>query len=342
MLEILRNALIVIVITCLVWLFAEAESLRTTQGPAEIVFVTETGSDRVVMLPDASDKLSGRVMMQVELEGSAASIDAAERVLRRPLRVTPGMDGVPREPGERLVRLQEVIRSHPDLRELGITVRKIDPAEARIIIDEVETRELKVVSPVERDDVEGAVEVRPATVKVRLPASQARLLTDSSVLIARLDAEVVRSLARGRRQTVPGVTLTLPPELTLPAAVALEPRTVDVSLTMRAQVRTITLRTVPVHVRLAPAELGTWDIEIPEQDRFITDVACTGPFEGIAALEDRSVTLVATLALSFEELERGITSKDVVFLDLPPGVKAEAVTRNVRLTIKRRTAEKTP
>ena len=342
MLEFLRNALIVIVITCLVWLFAEAESLRTMQGPAEIVFVTETGSDRMVMLPDATDKLSGRVMAQVEIEGSAASIDAAERVLRRPLRVTPGMDGVPREPGERLVRLQEVIRSHPDLRELGITVRKIDPAEARIIIDEVETRELKVVSPVERDDVEGAVEVRPATVKVRLPASQARLLTDSSVLIARPDAEVVRSLARGRRQTVPGVTLTLPPEITLPAAVSLEPRTVDVSLTMRAQVRTITLRTVPVHVRLAPAELGMWDIEIPEQDRFITDVSCTGPFEGIAALEDRSVTLVATLAISFEELERGITSKDVVFLDLPQGVKAEAVSRNVRLTIKRRTAEKTP
>ena len=342
MLEFIRNALIVIVITCLVWLFAEAESLRTTQGPAEIVFVTEAGSDRVVMLPDSADKLSGRVMTQVEIEGSAASIDAAERVLRRPLRLTPGMDGVPREPGERMVRLAEVLRSHPDLRQLGITVRKIDPAEVRIMIDQIETRELKVVSPVERDDVEGAVEVRPATVKMRLPASQAKLLAESSVLTARLDADVVRSLTRGRRQTVPGVTLALPPELTLPGVVALEPRTVDVSLTMRAQVRTITIPTVPVHVRLAPAELGMWDIEIPEQDRFITDVSCTGPFEGIAALEDRSVTLVATLALSFEELERGITSKEVVFLDLPPGVKAEAATRNVRLTIKRRTAERTP
>lgn len=342
MLEFIRNALIVIVITCLVWLFAEAESLRTTQGPAEIVFVTEAGSDRVVMLPDSADKLSGRVMTQVEIEGSAASIDAAERVLRRPLRLTPGMDGVPREPGERMVRLAEVLRSHPDLRQLGITVRKIDPAEVRIMIDQIETRELKVVSPVERDDVEGAVEVRPATVKMRLPASQAKLLTESSVLTARLDADVVRSLTRGRRQTVPGVTLALPPELTLPGVVALEPRTVDVSLTMRAQVRTITIPTVPVHVRLAPAELGMWDIEIPEQDRFITDVSCTGPFEGIAALEDRSVTLVATLALSFEELERGVTSKEVVFLDLPPGVKAEAATRNVRLTIKRRAAERTP
>ena len=342
MLEFIRNALIVIVITCLVWLFAEAESLRTTQGPAEIVFVTEAGSDRVVMLPDSADKLSGRVMTQVEIEGSAASIDAAERVLRRPLRLTPGMDGVPREPGERMVRQAEGLRSHPDLRQLGITVRKIDPAEVRIMIDQIETRELKVVSPVERDDVEGAVEVRPATVKMRLPASQAKLLAESSVLTARLDADVVRSLTRGRRQTVPGVTLALPPELTLPGVVAPEPRTVDVSLTMRAQVRTITIPTVPVHVRLAPAELGMWDIEIPEQDRFITDVSCTGPFEGIAALEDRSVTLVATLALSFEELERGITSKEVVFLDLPPGVKAEAATRNVRLTIKRRTAERTP
>ncbi|MEI7658785.1 MAG: hypothetical protein WCK33_12040 [Phycisphaerae bacterium] len=342
MLAFLRNTLIVIVITCLVWLFAEAESLRTTQGPAEIVFVTETGSDRVVTLPDATDKLSGRVMAQVEIEGSAASIDKAERVLRRPLRVTPGMDGVPRDAGERLVRLQEVLRSHPDLRQLGITIRKIDPPEVRIAIDEIDTRELKVIAPVEREEVEGAVEVRPATVKVSLPRSQAKLLTDSSVLTAALDPDVIRSLTRGRRQTVPGVTLSLPPEITLPGVVALEPRTVDVSLTMRAQVRTIKIPTVPVHVRLAPAELGTWDIEIPEQDRFITDVVCTGPFEGIAALEDRTVTLVATLPLSFEELERGVTSKEVVFLDLPPGVKAEAVTRSVRLTIKRRVADKTP
>jgi hypothetical protein len=338
----LRNIFVVVTITCLIWLFAESESLRTLQSPAEVVFIAETGSDRAVSVPDATEVAGGRVRAQIELEGSAAAIDRAERVLRRPLIFSPGMDGVPREPGDRLIRLVDAVRAHPELRSLGVTIRKIDPPDVRVIVDEMETRQLKVVPAVASEEIDGAIEVRPPVVSIRLPKSQAKLLTEASAVVATLDADVLRSLTRGRRQSIPGVSLSLPSELTSTSNASIEPRVADVSLTMRAQVRTITIASVPVHLRVAPAEFGKWEIEIPEQDRFLTDVSCTGSFEGIAAIENKSVAMVATLPLSFEELERGITSKEVVFLDLPQGVKAEASNRTVRLSIKRRVVDKKP
>ena len=337
-----RNVIFVIVITCLVWLFAEAESLRTLQSPAEVVFFTEAGSDLAIDVPDAPDVSGGKLRVRLELEGAATAIDKAERILRRPLMFSPGMDGVPREAGDRLIRLHDALRLHPDLRALGITIRKIDPQDVRVIVEQMETRQIKVATTIDPDEVDGIVEIRPATVSVRLPKSQAAKLTESSAAMARLDADVMRSLARGRRQLIPGVALTLPSEIAASPHTSIDPPVADVSLTLKLQTRSITLASVPVHVRLAPGELSKWDVEVPEQDRFITDVTLTGSFEGIKAIEDKSVAVVGTLALSFEELERPITAKEVVFLDLPPGVKADAANRSVRLSIKKRIVEKKP
>ena len=336
----LRNIAFVLIVTCLIWLFAESESLRPLQSPAEIVFVTEPGSDRIIDVPDGVDVTGGKVRARIELDGGAAAIDKAERVLRRPLVLSPGMEGVPRESGDRLIRLYDAVRAFPELRALGVTIRKVDPQDVRVIIDEMETRQLKVAAVVDSDEVDGVIEVRPPVVTIRLPKSEASKLTEASTVTARLDAEVVRSLARGRRQSVPGVPLTLPPEIAASTHVSIEPRAVDVSLTMKLQTRAITLASVPVHLRMAPGELNKWDVEIPEQDRFITDVTLTGTLEGIKAIEDKSSPVIATVALSFEELERGVATKEVVFLDLPSGVKAEAASKSVRLSIKRRVAEK--
>ena len=48
--------------------------------------------------------------------------------------------------------------------------------------------------------------------------------------------------------------------------------------------------------------------------------------------------LVATVSLSFEELERSIPSKEAVFCDLPTGLHFDVANKTVRLKIKRREA----
>jgi len=338
----LKTISAVIFITCLIWLFAEAESLRTIESPAEIVFSSDAGSNRTIDLVDAGDTTQqiARVRILVEIEGSASAIDAVERILRKPVNLSPGMESVPREPGDRVVNLRDALRNHPDIRSHGITIKKVDPQDVRVFIDEIETRAIKVLASIPLSDLDGAVEIRPATVKLHLPTSQAKLLTENSYATARIEPAVLESLARGLRQTLPGVPLALPNELASSTHAWLETRTADVSLTLRTQTRSIKIPSVPVHLRLAPGEFGKWEIEIPEQDRFLTDVTITGPNDKVQAVEDKTVSVLATISLSFEELERGIASKEATFADLPEGLKAETANKTVRVTIKRRVQEK--
>ncbi len=339
MFSIIRNLVIVALVSSLIWLFAEAESLRSVPKTIDVLFYADAKSDRTI---DVREGGPGSFRVTLEVEGSAAAIDAADQVFQHAVVFSPGMEAVPREPGEYMVSMQDALRAHPALRALGITFRKINPPEVKVIVDEVETRQLKVAAVIDPEEVDGAVEVRPPTVTVRTTRTEAKMLTEASTAQVKIDAETLRSLVRGRRQSIPNVVVSLPPEMAATVHSTPEPRLADVSFTLRLQTGAVKLATVPVHVRLAPGELGKWDIDIPEQERFFTDVTLTGPLESIRNIENKTTPIVATLVLSFEELEKGIVSKEAEFIDLPPGVKADAANKTVRLSIKRRAVEKKP
>jgi hypothetical protein len=120
------------------------------------------------------------------------------------------------------------------------------------------------------------------------------------------------------------------------------PARADVALTVRAREVTVRLASVPVQLRIPPAELPNWDIRVPEADQFISDVAVTGPADQVRGIQSGTVQIVAVVPLSFEELERGIASKEAVFVGLPGNVKAEAARRTIRLTITRRNPAAVP
>src|SRR5204863_1756520 len=128
--------------------------------------------------------------------------------------------------------------------------------------------------------------------------------------IARVDPAALARLTPTRKATLNGVRLVPPPELASIARLRIEPAAVDVALTLRTKTASIKVPSVPVHIRIAPGELSKWDIEIPEQDRFLTDVTVSGPSELVKQIQDKTVPLVATVSLSFEELERNISAKD--------------------------------
>src|SRR5438094_723468 len=83
-------------------------------------------------------------------------------------------------------------------------------------------------------------------------------------------AAALARLNPGRKETITGVRLAPAAGLAaIPRLRIVEPTTVDISLTLRSKTATIKIASVPVHVRIAPSELNKWDIEIPEQDRFL-------------------------------------------------------------------------
>ncbi|MBS0198432.1 MAG: hypothetical protein JSR77_16905 [Planctomycetes bacterium] len=336
----IRTFLAVSIVSALIWVYAEAESLRGAEVTPEIYFTADAGSDRVIDVTEATEGGSNRVKVTADLEGSAAAIDAVERYLRKPVAFIPGANGIPKEAGQHTINLRDALRQLPELKARGITIKRVEPGTVRVFVDEMETRTVKVAAQVAADALDGAPELRPATITIRLPRSEAALLSPSSVATVAIGPDLLDSLTPGRKQTLPGLRIVLPAEIRSSNHARPDPAEADAVVTLRAQTRTITIASVPVHLRLAPAEFGKWDIEIPEQDRFLTDVSLTGPSEAIRQIEDKTVTVIATLPLSFEELERAIPSKEAVFADLPAGVRAEAAARTVRLKIVKREAEK--
>lgn len=334
----IRNLIGVSAVAALIWVFAEAESLRTADARPEIVFASEPDNDWIIELADPVEGRNDRITVSVDLEGSATAIDAAERALKKNPVLSPGMEGVPREPGQHTVVLREALRSHPDIRGRGVTIRRVEPSSVRVNIDELERRTVKISPSVPTDLLDGSPDVRPGTVEIRLPRSESRRLGDSSVALATVDPAQLATLTPAKRQTLPGIPISLPVEIAGSRYARMVPAMAEVSLTLRPQSRSVRLPSVPVHIRMAPRELGKWDIDIPEQDRFLSDVTITGPAEPIAKIESKATPVVATLSLSFEELERGIPSKEAAFLDLAPGLRAEAANKTVRLTIKKREA----
>src|SRR5262249_45340484 len=129
-----------------------------------------------------------------------------------------------------------------------------------------------------------------------------------------------------------------PADLAAIQRLKIEPPVVDIALTLRTKTASIKVPSVPVHVRIAPGELSKWDIEIPEQDRFLTDVTVSGPSDLVKQVQDKPVPLTATVSLSFEEPERMVPSKEAVFCPLPTRLHFDVPNKTIRLKIKRREA----
>lgn len=339
MMEHFKTILLVTLIAALVWVFAESESLTSRKVKAEILFEVEPDSARIIDLPDNA---TGRERVDVVIEGSTGAVSEAEAMLGRLVRLRPGMEGVSAEPGERVVNLRTAIANWPDLRELGVTVVRVDPESVRVKVDQIVDREIKVV--VEAPDVllDGAPEMRPSTAKLVMPQSAAAMLTAESVARARVSPESLARLVPGRRETVANVPLSPPAEIAGIRGVRIEPARAEVQLTIRSKDSAIVLPSVPVQVKLAGSEAGRWEITIPEDDKFLTDVEVRGPSEMIDRIKAGELTVTAFVSLSFEDLERGITSKDAVFSELPTPLTFKAGNTKVRLTIKRREPVATP
>ncbi len=334
----IRNLIVVISVTCLIWFFAESESLRSTEvRSVEVSFEPLPGSRLIVdVAQDGAGVRGSTVRADMIIEGPAAALEPVERTLRRKVVISPGMDGVAVDPGRHTVNLAAVLAQHPDLRARGVSFRSVTPELVDINIDSLVTKNVKVEVDVPGGELEGSPEVRPAMAAVTLPASLASRITDQTRVIARIDPTTLTRVTAGRKETIASVRLLASEGLAGLAGVRIEPSAVDVSLTLRSKTVTIKVPSVPVHVRIAPGELNKWEIEIPEQDRFLNDVTVTGPGDVIKLIQDRTIPLVATVPLSFEELERGTAGKEAIFCELPTGLRFDVASRTVRLKIKRR------
>lgn len=329
--ESLTTILGVTIVTVLIWLFAEAESVKRVDLRPEIVFGTASASDRVLRLVEGQG-LSLRVDVQVE--GSTHAVEQAAQAALKPIQLLAGMPGVPSEPGKHVVDLREALRATGVFRDARVTVARVQPASIEIDVDAVESREVLVRVEVPGATPDGNPSVTPATATLRYPSSLAKVLPEQLSVIARVET---KDLEEGRETTQTKVPLVLPAEIAfLSSVVRVDPLTADVRFKLRTRTKAVTIPSVPVQVRLAPSELNNWIVDIPEGDRFLTDVKVSGPRDLVEQIENGDVQLVAYISLSFRELEQLITTKEVSFGDLPSNLQIESAKKQIKLTITKR------
>lgn len=334
--------LMVTIVATLVWAFAEAESLRKGEVTAELIFSPEVSADRQLTLRGPVEAVGNTdiIHLRVRLEGTAASVDEADRILRKPLHFTPYDKSLPVAPGEHALDMKAILSSHPDVQRIAASIAAVEPATIPALVEELVVRELDVKVELASGQTDGFPEPRPAKVVLRTPKAIAESLPKGLVAIAPLDAAQLERLVPGRRETVPGVRLTLPEPLNSTKNVRLDPPNIDVQLVLSVRTPTSKAFNVPVQVVLASVEQKRWDITFDQRSQFIPDVTVTGPGEIIRQIEERRLPVVALLQLSFTELEGATTqTKEVILTTFPPTqapLRFDAPSKAVTFTITRR------
>ncbi|MBO6513583.1 MAG: hypothetical protein JJ974_06440 [Phycisphaerales bacterium] len=332
----IRTVILVSFLTILVWVLAEARMIQTRVVELQIVLVgTTAASEQHFVVRPASDEF-GNLSIDLELEGSLASLDQASRELRGRIQLEVG-DQIPARAGIHDIDLPAVLRDLPPLRSHGVSIHSISTELVKVEVDEIVTIELPIrVELPSSVALTGPPRSVPPTVSVQGPATQLAIFEGRDA-IAIPDPSTVSALPAGRLETVPGVALSLPinsdENLSPTWTPVLTPPRADIRLTIRSLTQTSTIDRLPIQVLIAPGEVGRWDIALEPGSEDLVSIQITGPTDALEAINSGSIVPSAALSLSFQELERAISSKQVQLMGLPDGVQVTTTLPEINFTI---------
>lgn len=306
----IKTILLVSFAAALIWVWAEAESLRSVSAHSQVSFVAPADGSLDVR---TNEPLSEAV--SVRIEGSAGAVDAAERTLAR-VRFEPGVNGMPGQPGDHIIDLRAAFQSLPEVDRLGVSIAAVDPPTVTLKIQEMVTRELPVRADLAGIETQGEVSITPALVSVRMLASQAAKLDKAAFATAAV-SDADRERLRGPGPQTVTTPVRLPAELAGAAPIRVTPELVRLTFTPRALVEEYVIPSVPVWITLPPTEAKRWDVEIVDGFKFVQNVTVRGPGDTIEELRSRRLLALAFVMLTSDELEAGITSKAAVFAPVP-------------------------
>lgn len=329
--------IVVTIVTGLIWAFAETETLRQRELAIELSYQPAESAANIEVLEGPATGVGKTVRVEITLEGSVGAVEEIERLFRQPFPLFGAPGDKTLEPGDQTIDFRSTLRDNPEIRRRGVTIKKVDPPTMLVRVDSIVEREVPLRFDAGSLELESAPEVKPARVKLRLPARDAASLNENSFATCTLDAAAASRLVPGRKESLSALRIIPPSPLASSLRVTCLPAQADVSLTLRRRTATTTLPSVPVHIQLAASEQPNWEIKIDPKDQFLTDVRVSGPSDLIKQIEEKKLPVVAILQLSFTELEGGkLTAKEVVFSTMPTTLTFEAANKQVGFTATRK------
>lgn len=335
MMERIANIVLVVVVTALIWLYLEAESLTTSQQEMRISFVSPTGE---MLISPVGDEWRG--VATIRVEGAQSALSRTPRAVEIPV----GSPGFPGIEGEQTVDLRVALRANRELQRAGVNLVEVEPQSVRLRLEAVITLQDVAIRP-ELVGIEPAAPptVEPSRATVRGPRSamdQLAALSGGAYVTARVRQDTAGSLPDG--QTTRVRALLEAPQPVPPDQIQIVPREAEVSFTIRSRSAVATLPSAPVQLIMPPAESGRFRVDINADDAFISNITVSGPSELVEQVRSGQLRIVALLWLTSDELERPIESKMVSFGALrdgqvvgpPQGLTIRADNATVRFAIK--------
>lgn len=330
----IRRTLVVAPLTVAVWYLAD----QATQVEADNVSiglqpVSDPNFVTSIIAPQPA-------VFNVDLRGAKRSVDALMDNARDG-RVTLNWQVSERSTGPHTLSVAGILDNHPRMRELGLVMREVEPAEIQFDVDVLIRRTV----PVEADTGEiltGDPQITPATIEVTLPRQAWDALAE--------DQRKIRvPLATRLADVAPGATATLrevPVQRTLGGVplVQVSQPTVDVVVDVVALTQEFELSNIKVDMLMPIGfhrELQQSNLEleiVDQQEWLLSETKFRSEDRERAKLEAEDVRAWVRLTdalLANPNIERTLT----VQFSLPPGVTLTSPPPQVRVRIVQKGAE---
>ena len=225
-LAILRTLIVVTLVSVLIWIVAEGESVSRERVETNVRLVD--GEAGLVIRPLDPTQWTGR--MVVALEGSTTEVSNLRDRLREAILFRPGDPGVPTEPGRHELDLAAILRQSRLFEGTGVSLTSVEPETVGVMIDSVSWQNMDVRVEVPDAASASSPVADPRRVRVQVPSLLADRFEGLQALTARLSADQISRLEVGRRNVIEDVPLELPPDIASHPFVKLDPDRVNVTV----------------------------------------------------------------------------------------------------------------
>jgi hypothetical protein len=339
----LRMVVIVSIVTAVVWLFAEGESLTTRTESVRLQFIADDG-DRDTLRLRIVDSFQGTATL--ELSGSQVGIEAARRALGTVVEFTPADLGFPIADGVYQVDVASAIASSDFMTGIGVKVIAATPARISLEYTLLETVEVEIEPVVPGLQLAEDATVDPARVPVRIPASLSEEARENLRVIARIPESQLDGVAEGIQLSRAVPVALDETSRQLRDVELLTPTRAAVRFTVESTAIEQDLASVPVWIVLPPSLSEQWSVQLAS-NQTVVRARIRGPREAVARIASSETPLIAVVSLDANEMLSRIGSKELAWFirrdgqlrPLPSSVEViEAERTVVNLTINERPA----
>ena len=309
-------------LTLVIWLWAEGESVSVESMPVTVSFVSPEGS-RLLIDPAEPPPVT------VTVEGATRQLRAfRERfggeTIQHTLRYDP-------EAGPRRQVLYGEVLQQAGAPEWGVTIRGLQPETVAVRVERLVEVTVPVRARTGNVSLAGPVSLQPETATLTVPESLTDAAGDAAIEV-RLTPSDVEGLAPNQPHSR-SVDLAVPGPLRSEWT-RMSPTSAEMTFTLSDVTEEATLTTVPVHISVSPLLTRRYDIEVPEEQRVLRDVVLSGPHEVIDRIRERDPATPRVVAV-LEPTEADLAAGEATLpprLRVPAGVTVESAIPTVTVT----------